>query len=285
MSPVEIERLVAAFSSMGFWKFRLTGGEPTTRSDIVEIAERVSRVAGVKRLAISTNGYRLKALVRPLLGAGVTAFNVSLDSLDREKFNRTTGTSKFEDVMSGIEEVLAAGTASIKLNAVLMRDVNDRPEDVHRFAEFVRERPISIRWIELMRTGENSELFQKHHVSATSLQRTFLESGWSRVARQSGDGPAVEFTHPSYRGRLGLIAPYGQGFCETCNRLRVSSAGGLRLCLFGSGEIPLREFLQSDGQKDQLVAAVHAALRMKLPTHLLHEGNYGITRNLSTIGG
>jgi len=285
LSPVEIERLVAGFSSMGFWKIRLTGGEPTSRGDIVEIAERVGRVTGVRRLAISSNGFRLKTLSRALVAAGVSAFNISLDSLDRATFNRITGTGKFDDVKSGIEDLLSLGVGAVKLNAVLMRDVNDQVADVLEFAEFVRERPISIRFIELMRTGENHELFSSHHVSSSVLQKIFLEQGWSRIARQNGDGPAVEFRHPKYRGRLGLIAPYASGFCETCNRLRVSSSGALRLCLFGSGEHSLRQYLQADSQRDQLVETVQEVLRLKLPTHFLNEGDYGITRNLSTIGG
>jgi len=281
----EIGNLVSAFAEMGFWKVRLTGGEPTVRADIVEIAREVARVPGIRKVAISTNAYRLKQLAAPLREAGVSAFNISVDSLDPERFAAITGTQRLEDVRAGVDAALEAGVRDLKINTVLMRGLNDSEKDLAAFQDWVRHAPISVRFIELMRTGDNRKLFEDHHVSAGELRLRLLRSGWRIKERSQGDGPAVEFEHPEYRGRIGLIAPYAEGFCSTCNRLRVSSRGALKLCLFGEGEFSLRPLLQSPSQKMELIGAVQAILRKKAPSHYLHEGNYGTTRHLASIGG
>lgn len=285
LSIEEIGNLTSAFARMGFWKVRLTGGEPTVRRDIVEIAAAVSATAGVREVALSTNGYRLKALADPLLRAGVLAFNISVDSLDPVKFNRMTGMDRAGEVLVGVDRLLETPGVRIKMNAVLMRGLNDSPEDLQQFMDWVRTRPVSVRFIELMRTGENPKLFSERHVSSGELRLRLLKSGWFPQERAEGDGPAIEFRHPDFLGSVGIIAPYSEGFCETCNRLRVNSRGALRLCLFGEGEQNLRDLLQSPAQQDELVTRVERLILRKAPSHSLHEGNYGITQNLSGIGG
>jgi cyclic pyranopterin phosphate synthase len=278
----EIRRLVRAFARMGFWKVRLTGGEPTLRRDIVELARTVASTDGIRQVALSTNGYRLAALAQPLVEAGVSRFNVSIDSLDRARFAEMTGQDRLEEVLAGTRAVLALG-AQLKINAVWMRRTLER--DLDGFLAWLRETPAAVRFIELMRTGENGALFGVEHVSSSELQARLLRDGWRRQERAAGSGPAVEFTHADYAGRVGIIAPYGPDFCTTCNRLRVSSRGDLRLCLFGEGGYALREWLQHDSQADELVARVHAVLGEKKVSHFLQEGNYGSTRNFAGIGG
>ena len=283
LSVPEIRRLVSAFSGMGFWKIRITGGEPTLRVDILEIAKSVAEVPGVTRVALSTNAYRLKKIARDLKSAGVTHLNVSLDSLDRETFHEITGFDKLSDVLSGIETALGLGFAGVKVNAVLMKGRND--EALSTFQEWIRDIPVSVRFIELMRTGENENLFSRHHAPATFLQEQLLVQGWKRLARLDGDGPAVEFRHPDYAGAIGIIAPYSPDFCSTCNRLRISSRGDLRLCLFGEGGYSLRHLLQSDDQEGELQETVHRLMGEKKESHYLQEGQYGSTRNFASIGG
>ena len=227
----------------------------------------------------------LQTLAHPLIDAGVSAFNVSVDTLDPVRFREVTGMDRLEEVLAGVDAVLAAGSASVKLNAVLMKGVNDGDAELGDWFDWVRDRPVSVRFIELMRTGENRELFDRRHVSAGELRFRLLRSGWVPRDRIEGDGPAVEVEHPDYRGRIGIIAPYAEGFCGDCNRLRISSRGALRLCLFGNGDRSLRHLLQSPSQKNELLDAVRAFLLDKAPSHHLHEGNHGITRNLSGIGG
>lgn len=283
LSLIEIRNLVSGFAAMGFWKVRLTGGEPTLRRDIVEIAHEVSSTPGVLKVALSTNGYRLAQLARSLRTAGVDALNVSVDSLDPARFRKITGQDRLQDVLEGIDAAFGAGFKSVKVNVVLLKDMNDF--DLEAYLEWIKSKTLSVRFIELMRTGTNQELFNRHHLSAGTIQLKLLASGWKMRRRAVGDGPAVEFEHPSYRGRIGLIAPYSTDFCQSCNRLRISSQGGLRLCLFGEKDHSLRHLLHSGIQRDELVAEVHRLIEQKAATHYLHEGNYGKTYDFAAIGG
>ena len=282
LSVSEIRRLVTAFANLGLTKVRLTGGEPTVRRDIVEIAHAVAAVPGIQRVAMTTNGNRLAELARPLRLAGVSAVNVSVDSLDRETFARVTGTDRLEQVLAGIDESARAGFETIKINSVLLRDVD---HDLERFMEWIRTRPISVRFIELMRTGRNGDYFEKQHQSGGLVQLALLRSGWNQVPRRIGDGPAVVYTHPDYLGSIGIIAPYSSDFCSSCNRLRVSSRGALRLCLFGERDASLREYLQDDHSQEALGERVRSLVLGKPISHQLHEGKYGNTWNLAGIGG
>ncbi|MGP2727586.1 GTP 3',8-cyclase MoaA, partial [Serratia marcescens] len=170
-----------------------------------------------------------------------------------------------------------------KVNAVLMRDVNH--QQLGAFLAWIKDRPIQLRFIELMETGEGGELFRKHHVSGEVIRRQLEQQGWQRQARGRSDGPAQVFSHPDYQGEVGLIMPYEKDFCASCNRLRVSSIGNLHLCLFGEQGVPLRDLLADDGQLDALKARIQSGLLSKKQTHFLHQGNSGITQNLSFIGG
>jgi cyclic pyranopterin phosphate synthase len=279
----EIRNLVKVFATLGVSKVRLTGGEPTVRGDIIAIAEAVAMVPGIRTVGISTNGYRLTDLAAPLKEAGVSAVNISVDSLDLARFSRITGRQGLEDVLEGVEAALRAGFASVKVNAVLLRGMND--EDVESFLEWVHGTPISMRFIELMRTGENEDFFERHHISAESLRLRLMRDGWRMEARGEDAGPAAEYSHPDYAGRIGIIAPYSIGFCSTCNRLRVSSRGELKLCLFGEGDYALRPLLQTEAHLDELVKMIETVIERKPASYLVRHGAHENTRNLAAIGG
>lgn len=278
----EIRRLVTAFAHIGFKKVRLTGGEPTVRRDIVKIAQTVASVPGIKRVAITTNGNRLAQLAAPLRAAGVSALNVSIDSLERNTFKEITGTDRLTQILDGVDEARRVGFDTIKVNAVLLRDANNNLE---QFMEWIRTRPISVRFIELMRTGKNGDFFEKQHLSGGEMQFALLRAGWVQTPRKSEDGPAVVYVHRDYAGSIGIIAPYTSDFCQTCNRLRVSARGALRLCLFGDRDESLREFLKYDHDQEALVERVKELVIGKPVSHFLHEGKYGNTWNLAGIGG
>lgn len=282
LSVAEIRRLAAGFAGMGFWKLRLTGGEPTVRRDLIEIATAVSRVPGVRRVALSTNGYRLAELARGLKAAGVRAVNVSVDSLDPERFARVTGHDKLEAVMAGVEACLALGLET-KINVVLMKDLNDG--ELAQFLELTREKPLSVRFIELMPTADNKEFFNERHLSAESLFRLLAEKGWVEKPRPEGAGPARLFNRSNYKGAVGVIAPYSPSFCSTCNRLRVTSRGALRLCLFAESDLSLRHLLQSDDQIEELQRTVRDLLNDKEISHYLPEGRSGNLRHFAMVGG
>ncbi len=279
----EIQRLVRGFAAVGMRKIRLTGGEPSLRKDLPSIIAAVSATPGVQKIALTTNGCLLPRHVRLWREAGLTALNVSLDSLQPARFAAITGHDRFDEVMEGVEIAQGLGFDAVKLNAVLLRGLND--DELPAWMAFLRSRDIAIRFIELMRTGDNQAYFERHHYRAEALEQQLIDAGWSLQPRAPDAGPAREYAHPDYRGRIGIIAPYSKDFCAGCNRLRVTARGDLRLCLFGDFGIPLRPLLQSDEDHDALAARIATQLGLKAAGHGLHEGNTGITPHLASIGG
>jgi cyclic pyranopterin phosphate synthase len=282
LSVAEIRRAVAGFARLGLWKVRLTGGEPTLRADFADVARAVAAVPGIRRVAMTTNGYRLAAHAGEWRDAGVSAINISVDSLDPARFAAITGHDRLGDVLRGVAAAQAAGFDSVKLNAVLMRGVND--DELAAMIDFVAAHDLSLRFIEVMRTNDNPAFFAERHVAGQSVIDRLEALGWAPQPREGGAGPAVEYAHPAARGRIGIIAPYARDFCATCNRLRLSSDGKLHLCLFGDGGLDLRPLLQDDDVA-ALAARITALTATKAPAHRLHVGDSGATRHLASIGG
>jgi cyclic pyranopterin phosphate synthase len=279
----EIRRLLTGFARLGMRKVRLTGGEPSLRRDLTDIIAAVAAVPGVEKIALTTNGVLLPQRIAEWRVAGLTHLNVSVDALDRARFAEITGHDRLPHILDGIERALALGLSAVKLNAVLLRGLND--DQLPAFLDYLRDRPISLRFIELMQTGDNLEYFRRHHYRAEALEDSLQAEGWSLLPRAADAGPAREYAHSDYRGRVGIIAPYSRDFCAGCNRLRVTSSGDLRLCLFGNVGIPLRPLLQDDDQADELQAALISQLGLKALGHGLHEGQTGLTPHLASIGG
>lgn len=282
LSVEEIARVARAFGQLGTTKIRLTGGEPSMRRDFSDIIAAICQQPAIQQIAMTTNGYRLAKEAANWRAAGLTAVNVSLDSLDARQFHQITGQNKFADVMAGIDASLAAGYPVVKINVVLMKHLT---QQLPEFLAWIKDRPLQLRFIELMETGEGNHYFAKHHLSGEHLRRQLLEQGWQVVARAADAGPAQIFSHPDYLGQIGLIMPYDKGFCDSCNRLRVSAIGQLHLCLFGEQGIDLRDLLQADGQQSLLLERIQSSLAQKKQTHFLHQGMTGMARNLSYIGG
>ena len=279
----EIVRVAEAFAAMGTEKIRLTGGEPTLRKDFITIAENVANVSGIRQLALTTNGYRMAKDVDAWQRAGITSINVSVDSLDPKMFHQITGINKFDEVMRGIERAFEIGYKKVKVNSVLMKNLNDH--EFNQFLAWVKNRPIQMRFIELMQTGEMDSFFHHHHLSGEILVKKLLEQGWQLQQKAITDVPAKVFKHPDYMGEIGLIMPYEKNFCASCNRLRVSAKGKLHLCLFGEEGIELRDLLRSDDQQSILQARIFSALQGKREHHYLHQGDTGIRQHLASIGG
>ncbi len=283
MRQDEIIRLVKAFAALGTWKIRLTGGEPTVRKDFVEIATALHNIPGIRKLAFTTNGYKLPQRAQDYYNAGLRAINISLDSLRPDQFKEITGHDRLNDVLGGVDSCFKAGFETVKLNTVLLKGINDFELD--HFIDFVEDKPLSLRFIELMRTGDNQEYFKEHHLPGTAVTQKLLARGWRVRPRIEGAGPAIEFEHEKSAGTIGLIAPYSKDFCKSCNRLRVSAKGALHLCLFGEGGYSLRDYLQSDEQSEELQKKILQLMNFKRSAHFLHEGNSGVREHLASIGG
>lgn len=212
LSLPEIKRVVKAFADCGTSKVRITGGEPSLRKDFTDIIHSVATTPGIKKVATTTNGYRMAKQVADWREAGLTNINVSVDSLDPRMFHQITGENKFTEVMNGIERAFEVGYEQVKVNVVLMKDLNHH--ELPAFLNWIKDRPIQLRFIELMQTGEMDDLFSKHHVSGVAIRNQLIANGWLLKVRSHNDGPAQVFVHPDYKGEIGLIMPYEKDFCE-----------------------------------------------------------------------
>ncbi|MEG9544590.1 GTP 3',8-cyclase MoaA [Mannheimia sp. HC-2023] len=279
----EIQRIAKAFANLGTEKIRITGGEPTLRKDFAEIAHTLSQTAGIRKVALTTNGYRMERDVELWQQAGITDINVSVDSLDTRQFQLITGENKLQSILNGIDKAFEIGYKKIKVNAVLMKQYT--AHELDNFLAWIKDKPIQMRFIELMETGEMDSFFKEQHLSGQSVMERLFREGWQLQPKAISDGPAKVLSHPDYKGEIGLIMPYEKNFCASCNRLRVSALGKLHLCLFGEEGIDIRDLLQSDDQQLQLETRLKSALQGKREHHYLHIGDSGVRNNLSSIGG
>ena len=283
LSLPQISQLVSVFSSMGTSKVRITGGEPSLRKDFTDIIHTVAATPGIQQVVTTTNAFKLEQNAQAWFDAGLNGINISLDSLRPEMFNTITGVNRFDKVMKGIDRALEVGFSRVKINAVLMRGYN--LAQLPLFLDFIKHKPIDLRLIELMQTGDNQAFFKEHHVSGLSIKNHLLKSGWQAVKQGATAGPAQLFSHPDYAGRFGLILPYEASFCDSCNRLRVSSKGRLHLCLFGEQGVDLADLLAQPNSDERLKTRITAHLQDKRVSHFLSSGDTGNTPHLASIGG
>ena len=285
MSAKEISRLTKALSELCVCKIRLTGGEPTVRKDFFDILKDMKQNSNIPKITMTTNGYRLDRIAKQLHEAGLNGINISIDSLNRETFKKLTGHDRLPEILEGIKILQKLNFKNIKVNAVLLKGINDSEKDFENFGSFIKDNKIDFRFIELMQTGDNLNYFKKNHTSSKIFKDYLIKNNWITQTHGKDAGPSLNFIHPEYEGKFGLIAPYSKDFCKTCNRLRITSRGDLRLCLFGNTGISIRHLLQNDNQKDELVDLILKQLHLKKESHYLELGDTGITPNLSTTGG
>ena len=281
----EISNLVAAFTELGVSKIRITGGEPTVRKDFFEVLKNIKSEHEISNLVITTNGYKLNEIAEELIATRINGINISIDSLDRNKFKEITGQDRLPQILEGINILQNKGFKNIKVNAVLLKNVNDSLEEFQNWERFINNNEIDFRYIELMQTGDNLEYFKKYHTSAFVFKKYIESQDWKEISRISDAGPSINYVHSKLKGKFGIIAPYSKDFCSTCNRLRITAKGELRLCLFGNTGTNLRPYLQNQNQKDELIELILKQLRFKKESHYLETGNTGITPHLASIGG
>lgn len=280
LTPAQLEKIVRAFARNGITKVRLTGGEPLVRRDIVEIAQRLAGIDGIKKLAVTTNGIFLKRYAAELKRAGVTAVNISLDTTDREQFRSITGYDGLDKVFVGIDECERAGLSPIRLNAVLTKGKNE--DQAESLISIARNRKIDVRFIELMpfsSDGEKDELV----VTGEELLKKFpeLKPFVKENATDFEKSVARYYTAEGFKGRVGFITPVSNSFCSECNRIRLLSDGKIKPCLGNSEVYDIKAFLDDEERLEQEIKKI---ILSKPREHSFGCG-YGNHHGLNLIGG
>lgn len=249
LSNEEIVQVIQAAAALGIKKIRLTGGEPLVRSGIVDLVKQISSIPGIEDIGLTTNGILLEKLVLSLAQAGLKRVNISLDTLRPERFQKITRFGSFDRVWQGIQAAEQAGLSPIKLNAVIIRGVND--DELLELSKLSFSHPWHIRFIELMPIGntqgwgEGFPALSDRYVSVQEMQARLAILGLVPVETPMSSGPARTFRAPGAPGTIGFISPLGDHFCQSCNRLRLTADGKLRPCLAEAGEISVREALRN----------------------------------------
>jgi GTP 3',8-cyclase len=279
----EYERLARILVGMGIRKVRVTGGEPLVRPGVEDFIGRLKRI-GVQDLSMTTNGHMLAAHCDGLVAAGLDRINISLDSLDREKFERITRTRTFDQVIGGIDAAQASPLRPVKVNAVLVRGVND--DEVEAFAQFARERDLPMRFIEFMPLDADRSWTREMVVTAAEIQRR-ISARWPLVPIiHERSETARKFRFADGRGEIGLIAPVSQPFCGHCSRIRLTADGKLRTCLFSKDDHDLKGFLRGGASDREIGDEILSIVAQKEKGHRINEPDFvPPSRTMVFIGG
>jgi len=285
----EILRVVSQTVKMGLIKVRLTGGEPLVRRGFVEFARDLKKIKGLQDISLTTNGILLAQYAEDIFRAGITRINISLDSLDKEKYFQITRGGNLDDVFNGIAAAEKAGFAPIKINTVLMKGFNDN--EALDFARLAFSKPFQVRFIEIMpvsevSAGRSADFLPTRQLLETINRHFRLEPLAGK--KNKSDGPARLYKMKDGLGEIGFINPVSDHFCSTCNRLRLTADGKLRACLLNDVEIDLREALSRHCDDDELAGLIREAILLKPQRHDLDCTDRHLKkchRDMSDIGG
>ncbi len=273
----EILRLVRLALELGINRFRLTGGEPLLRPDLAEIILALNASPGIKDLSLTTNGLLLEENLDRLWRAGLRRINISLDTLDKDKYAAITGSNSLDKVLRAIKLALAKGFNPVKINVVLLKGIN---EDIDDFINLAYLLPLHIRFIELMSFPHRDGYF----VSANKLLKKLKKTGQLNLIKLPGSGPARYYRLPGMKGSLGFITPYSHHFCHNCNRLRISAQGELRTCLFADKTYDLKKLLRN-GASDEAIKDFFTYVLSEKPLNWLQAGRIKRNESMRSIGG
>lgn len=279
----EIERVMQAFTALGVRRIRLTGGEPLSRGKLPELAARLARLPGLEDLSLSTNATRLKKLAGPLKAAGVMRLNVSLDSLQPERFADITGGGKLASVLDGLAAAQASGFAPIKINMVLMKGVND--DEVGAMVRFCIDRGFTLRFIETMPMGNTGRAASAQYVDLQEVKHSLAREFELIPAVMTGGGPARYFQIAGTELKIGFITPISQHFCATCNRVRLTVDGTIYTCLGQEDKTELRPLLRAGASVEELKDAIRDAIGRKPERHEFTTQPEKVIRFMSYTGG
>lgn len=288
LSYEEIDYVCEIFVSLGIEKIRLTGGEPMLRRDIETIIRKLSRLktSGLRDLALTTNGYYLRDRAQSLKDAGLDRVTISLDSLKRDVFKRMTGVDVLDKVLNGLAAAKRAGLDPIKINAVIVRGHNE--DEVADFAAFAREHDVKMRFIEFMPLDSGHEWAREDVVSGKEIRERISERFplvRVDVARGSDTSSRYRFADDA-PGEIGIIAPVTEPFCGACSRIRLTSDGQIRTCLFSTIEHSLRDVVRSCASREEIVDYIRSVILKKEPRHFINDPGFVTpSRTMSFIGG
>ncbi len=278
----EVEAIARLAVEMGISKVRLTGGEPLVRRELPSLVDMLSRIEGIDDLSLTTNGVLLKRYAISLREAGLKRVNVSLDSLNRERYQQITGYDGLNDVLEGMEAAREAGLEPVKVNMVVMRGIND--DEVLAFARLSMEAGWHVRFVELMPFSTYGATLK--FVPASEIQKRILSLGpLEPYPLSQGNGPARYFRFPEAKGTVGFITPISEHFCFCCNRLRLTADGKLRPCLLGDEEVDLKKPLREGASQKELRRLIRQAVALKPQRHRLTEGIIPQGRSMCQVGG
>lgn len=277
LSLEELYEITKAFVDLGINKIRFTGGEPLVRYGAVDFIKRVNALEGVREVTLTTNGIMLNDYLDELLDAGVKRLNISLDTLDPEKYKKITRGGDIHRVLTAIENARAKGIKPIKINTVLIGGFND--DEIPELVEMTRDGGMDVRFIELMPIGEAAGFAKSRFISNEEILRRIPEL--VAVEREDPSSPATYYKLPGGKGKVGLINPISCKFCTNCNRVRLTATGKLKLCLHSNREIDLKKVLR-EGR--DLQEEIREAILTKEEEHHLEKQEY-ISRNMNQIGG
>lgn len=288
LSYEDILKVVRAGAELGISKIRITGGEPLVRKGIVGLISQIASVKGITDLAMTTNGILLPRYAAELKNAGLNRVNISLDSLQEEKYHNITRCGELKMVMDGIEAALKQGLHPVKLNVVLMKGVND--SEVPDFLKLVHQKPLHVRFIEYMPIGDHDSSYRDHYLPLSFIEESAARAGLNLtpVPLPGGAGPAESYTIPGGQGTVGLIHPISKHFCDTCNRLRLTAEGNLKACLYWQEEKPVSPVIDD---REALKELIQEVLNGKPVEHQMAcDGgcgpvNPGSMRSMSKTGG
>lgn len=285
LSFEEIERVVRLAVQLGIQKIRLTGGEPLLRNDVDHLIARIARIPGIEDLAMTTNGFLFADKAKALRDAGLRRVSFSLDSLDRDNFRKITGRDGLNSVLESIALAQQLGFEPVKVNAVVIRDIN--LHEIESLAEFARERNLSLRFIEFMPL-DSARAWQKEMVvsGAEILDRLQTRFQLHPVATNNPSSTSKRWAFEDGRGEIGIIAPVSEPFCGHCNRIRLTADGKVRTCLFSVTEHDLRSQLRKGASDEALADWLLSVVWQKEARHHIGEPDFvAPSRSMSCIGG
>ncbi|MBU2439612.1 GTP 3',8-cyclase MoaA [bacterium] len=273
----EIVEIIEEAVNLGVTKVRITGGEPLARKGVVDFIKKLREIKKLEDISLTTNGFFLSEYAEKLKDAGLNRVNISLDSLQEEKYKKITRGGSLEKALKGIDSALKAELLPIKINTVLIRGIND--DEVEDFVRLTLGRPLNIRFIEFMPSGEElKDNYRNKFISVLEIKESLTEKySFRPIDINSGNGPAKYYQIKGGQGTIGFITALSQHFCETCNRIRLTSEGKLRPCLFSNKEVDIKQAIRNTKTDDKIIRSkiirnnIREAINIKPEGHKLNK--------------